>query len=150
MELIIDEKDQLILEVLKENCTLSTSKIAKSTKIPITTVHNRIKKLEKTGVIKGYTIRIDHQKLGMRIVAYILISVDSKILKNLRISQHDLGRKLMNHPCVEESAIVAGGSDLIVKIRVHDIEELDDFVTEQLRNMEGVEKTQTMIVLHEI
>ena len=47
MEPIIDEKDQLILEVLKENSTLSTSKIAKSTKIPITTVHNRIKKLEK-------------------------------------------------------------------------------------------------------
>ena len=51
----MDKKDKTILELLNENSKLTTSQISKKTIIPITTVHNRIKKLEKEGIITGYT-----------------------------------------------------------------------------------------------
>lgn len=146
---ILDEKDRKIIDVLKENSKLSTQQIAKKTSIPITTVHNRIKKLEKEGIIKKYTIVLDNKKIGKPITAYVLVIVDYNTLKKKNISQHQLSAHIKQNPDVEEAAMVTGGTDIILKIRVSDIDSLDDFVTKYLRNVEGVEKTQTMVILHE-
>ena len=147
---IMDEKDERILDVLKENGKLSTQQISKKTSIPITTVHNRIKKLEKDGIIKNYTIVLDNKKIGKAIAAYVQIIVDYKFLKEKKMSQHDLAKKLKQHEFVEEVAMITGGTDIIIKVRVKNIEELDNFVTQYLRNIEGIEKTQTMVILNEI
>ena len=146
----MDEKDEKILKLLKENSKLTTQQIAKKILMPITTVHNRIKKLEKEGIIKRYTIELDNKKIEKNIAAYIHIVVDYRLLKEIKMSQHELARKLKQHELVEEAAMVTGGTDIIIKVRVKDIDELDDFVTKKLRNIDGVEKTQTMIVLNEI
>lgn len=149
MKEILDEKDWRILAVLKENSRLSTQQIAKKTLIPITTVHNRIKKLEKEGIIKGYTVVLDNKRIGRQIAAYILVVVDYTLLKKLKLSQHQLAKKIKENPSVEEVAMVTGGTDIILKVRVADIDTLDEFVTKYLRNVDGVERTQTMVVLHE-
>lgn len=146
----LDEKDLKVLKILKENSKLTTNKISKKTAMPITTVHNRIKKLEKLGVIKEYTIVLDHKKLGKNLSAYILVTVDYKLLKEGGISQYELAKQIKKHDFVEETAMVTGGTDIIVKVRANDIEHLSDFVTKELRNIDGIERTQTMVVLSEI
>ena len=146
----MDEKDEKILKLLRENSKLTTKQIAKKILTPITTVHVRIKKLEKESVIKKYTLELNHKKLGNNISAYILITVDYKSLNEIKVSQHDLVRKLKQYEFVEEAAMVTGGIDIIIKIRVKDVDNLDDFVTKKLRNIEGIEKTQTMVILNEI
>jgi len=145
----MDDKDEKILDVLKENSKLSTQRISKRTSIPITTVHNRMKKLEEDGVIKKYTVVLDHKKIGKPISAYVLINVDYKLLKQIKQTQHELTKKLKLHPAVEEACRITGGTDLIIKTRVKNIDELDDFVTRYLRNVDGVDKTQTMVILNE-
>jgi len=146
---MIDKKDLRILEALKENARFSTQQISRKTLIPITTVHHRIKKLEKSGVIKGYTVLLDNKKLGKELSAYILVTVDYKFLKQINISQHDLTKKLKKHELVEEVDMVTGGTDIILKIRVDDIKQMDEFITKYLRNVEGIERTQTLVILHE-
>lgn len=146
----MDEKDKKILKLLKENSKLTTHQISKKTLIPITTVHNRIKKLGKEGIIKKYTVELDNKKIGKNISAYIHIVVDYRLLKEIKMSQYELAKKLKQHEFVEEAAMVTGGTDIIIKVRVKDIDELDDFVTKKLRNINGIEKTQTMVVLNEI
>ena len=69
----MDDKDYAVLNVLRKNAKLSTKQIAKKTGIPITTVHNRIKKLESSGIIKGYTTILDNKLIG-NVIAFILIS----------------------------------------------------------------------------
>ena len=145
----LDKKDEAILAILKENAKLSTQQIAKRTRIPITTVHNRVKKLEKGGVIKGYTVVLDNKKIGKPLAAFILVTVDYKRLKEMKRSQYELAQQLLRHPAVESSAMITGASDIIIKLRARNIDELNDFVTIYLRNVEGVEKTQTAIVLNE-
>ena len=145
----MDDKDERILEVLKENSKLTTQQISKRVSIPITTVHNRMKKLEKDGVIKKYTAVLDYKKIGKPISAYVLIIVDYKLLKQIKKTQHDLSKKIKQHPSVEEASRVTGGTDIILKTRVKDVEELDEFVTSYLRNVDGVDKTQTMVILNE-
>ena len=146
----MDEKDEKILELLSENSKLTTHQISKKTLIPVTTVHNRIKKLENEGIIKKYSVKLDNKKIGKNIAAYIHIVVDYRLLKEIKMSQYELAKKLKQHALVEEASMVTGGTDIIIKVRVKDIDELDDFVTKKLRNIDGIEKTQTMIILNEV
>ena len=69
----LDKTDLKVIEALKENAKLTTSKISKRFNIPITTVHNRIKKLEREGVIKSYVPVFDHHKLGKYVYAISLL-----------------------------------------------------------------------------
>ena len=149
MTKLLDKNDLKIIEALKENSSLSTQKISKKTNIPITTVHNRIKKLEKEGVIEGYTVKLNNKKIGKTITAYIMITVDYKLLQQLKISQYELARKLKASPAVEDAAMITGAGDIIIKVGVKDIDDLNQFVTIELRNIKGVEKTQTAVVLNE-
>jgi len=146
---MVDKKDLTIIEVLKHNSNFSTQQISKKTNIPITTVHNHIKKLEKGGVIEGYTVKLNNKKIGKPIAAYIMITVDYKLLQQLKISQYDLARKLRANPAAEDATMVTGAVDIIIKVRFKDIDELNQFVTIELRNIKGVEKTQTAVILNE-
>ena len=144
----MDKKDVAILNSLKQNAKYSTNQIAKKTLIPITTVHHRIKKLEKEGIIKGYTVIIDSQKIGKPISAYILVTVDYKLLKQFKLSQQDLVNKIRKLEGIEEAHMVTGGTDIILKVNVESIETLNHLVTERLRNLEAIDKTQTMVILN--
>ena len=145
----MDKKDESILELLKENCRLTTKEMAKKLNSPITTIHNRIKKLENQGIIKGYHAILDNKKIGKPIAAYILATVDYGFLKQTKLSQEQLADKLKSKSEVEEAATVTGGTDILIKVRVSTIEELNEFVTIQLRNIKGIDKTQTMVILSE-
>jgi len=138
----IDEKDFKIMKILRDNAKLTTSRISKLTRIPITTVHNRIKKLKKEGIIKNYTINLDYKKVGKGIKAYILVNYTPGKLK-----QEETAKKVKHIPGIEAVDILAGGTDLLAIARVKDIEELNDLIIRKLREVEGVEKTQTMIRL---
>lgn len=146
----IDEKDQAIISALVNDSSLSTQKIAKKTKIAITTVHNRIQKLRKLGVIKAYTIILDKKKLGKNIFAYILIKVDNKALKLKKMSQEELAKKIKVINLVEEVSIIGGEADIIIRVALEDIEQLNDFIMNKLRALEAIESTKTMIVLKDI
>jgi len=143
----MDEKDERILNVLKENSKLSTQQISKKISIPITTVHHRIKKLEKEGIIKKYTVVLDSKKIGKLISSYILIRVDYRHTKQ---SQLEMAMNLKSKDAVEEVSIVTGSIDMIVKIRVKDIAELNQFVIKYLRMMEGIERTETLVIMSDI
>lgn len=147
---ILDKKDLKILEILKENARASSQEIAKKTLIPITTVHNRIKKLEKQGIIKGYTVLLDNKKLGRIITAYILITMDYRFMKQAGLTQADIAKKIKAYDFVEEVNMVTGTKDIIAKVRVESIEQLDEFLVKYLRNIDGIASTETMVVLSEI
>ncbi|MBU0953484.1 MAG: Lrp/AsnC family transcriptional regulator [Nanoarchaeota archaeon] len=144
---MLDEKSQKILDLLQKNAKLTSRQISKKLLVPITTVHNRIKKMEKEGYIKGYVALIDHRKLGKEILSFILVTVRYYTADGDHISQEDLARTISRLPPVEEIYIVTGGTDIIIKVRVKNIDELNQFVIHDLRNIEGVENSQTMIVL---
>ncbi len=145
----IDDKDWKVIECLKENGRWSVQKISKQTRIPITTVHNRLKKLNREGVIKKYSIVLDYKKVGIPLASYVLITVDYKGLQERELSQYDLAKELLKKKEVESAAMITGLTDIILKIRVANIDELNRFITVDLRNVMGIEKTQTILILNE-
>lgn len=143
----LDEKDGKLLEILAKNCKMSTFEISKKTGMPVTTVHNRIKRLEAAGVITGYSAITDKKKLGKNIVGYVMITVAYHTAPGKPISQVELTKKLASLEEVEEASIVTGETDVILKIRVKDIDDLNNFVIERLRKIEGIRRTRTLIAL---
>ena len=145
----LDDKDNVILKVLKEHAKWSTQQISKNTKIPITTVHNRIRKLESEGIIKGYTTVLDNKIIG-DINSFVLISVMYHMPGGNVINQEELAEKIRANEYVEEVSIITGATDLIAKVRTKTINELNDFVIKYLRSIAGIERTQTLVVLKSI
>src|SRR3989344_7939038 len=145
----MDDKDRRIIECLREHGRWSVQKIAKQTRIPITTVYHRMKRLEKEKVIQRYSVQLDYTKIGLPLATYVLITVDYKALKEISLTQYDLTKKLLGEKEVESASMVTGGTDIILKMRVANVDELNKFITVKLRNVDGIERTQTMIILNE-
>ncbi len=148
MSFIIDEKDKRIIQILKENSNYTTRQIAKKINLPITTIHNRIKKLKREKIIKKFTIELDNKKIDKSFSAIILVSVGI-ILKELKKDQHKLAKEIKYLDEVEQVDIVTGGTDIVVKVRVKNVEEYDNFLLKKFQNISGVDKTQSLVVIHE-
>lgn len=142
----LDDKDYTILNELRDHGRWSTQQISKKTRIPITTVHNRIKKLEAQGIIKGYTTVLDNKLTG-DITSFVLISVMYHLPKGEVINQEELAEKIRKNENVEEVNIITGATDLIAKVRTKTMDELNNFVIRYLRSIPGIERTQTLVVL---
>jgi len=145
----LDEKDRRIIEVLKEDSSLTIREIAKKTKIPITTAHHRIKKLKDKGIIKRFTIELDPRKLSKQFAAIILVSCDYKQLRESKKDQHMLAKEISSLPEVEKVYIVTGGVDIVVRVRVRDVGEFDSFLLKRFQKIIGVDRTQSLIIIHE-
>ncbi len=146
----LDEKDRKILAVLQEHGDYTTRQIAKKTLLPITTIHHRIQKLKREKIIRGYTIAVDPHAVGKSFAAYVLISVNLEFLKQKRKTQYDLAHEISAFPFIEHVDIVSGGTDIVALIRVADVHEFDAVLLRKLQQVEGIEKTQSLIVIHGI
>lgn len=143
---MITGKDRKILEILKDDCKMPSWKMSEKTGIPITTIHNRIKKMERDGTIKGYKAIIDNKKLGKNVQAYVTFSLNP----GPKISEEDIAMRVCKLPEVAECSIITGSSDILLKITTTDIDALNDFVMKNLRTLKGAKSTTTAIVLKEI
>jgi len=141
--LALDEKDLKILEVLQKQGRITLRELARKVGSPVTTVHSRVKRLEKMGVVKAYRAVLSPEKLGLKTLAFVLVSFS----KESGLSQREVARKISEFPEVQEVHIITGEWDIIVKVRVSDVEELGRFVIDKVRAVPGVEKTLTCVVL---
>lgn len=147
----LDEKDRVIIQALLENSKQTTGRLSKKINIPITTIHNRIQKLIKEKVILNYTLNLDYKKLGKPIFAYIGVTVDYQAAgPGKKIRQETVAKEIKKISGVQEVTIMTGGTDILAKVIASDIFELNEVVTEKMRNVQGVDKTQTSIVLLEV
>ena len=146
----MDETNRKIINALEQNSRLSTNDIWKITGIPQTTAYNRIKKLKEEGIIEKFTIKLNKKKIGKGLAAYILCTVSYRPIEGKKLSQIDVAKKVKAMSAVEDVSIVTGEIDLIVKVAVKDVDALNDFIVTKLREIEGIEKTVTCIVLSEV
>jgi len=136
----MDEVDYKILEKLNENARKSYREIARELNISLTTVSNRIKKMEDEKVIERYIPLINQEKIGYDITAAInvkishgkLIEVQERISKDKHVS------------CVYD---ITGDWDSLIIAHFKDRRDLNSFIKGVL-SMEYVEKTNTQIVLN--
>lgn len=145
----MDSKDRKILDVLKNNADLTSRQVAKRTLLPVTTVFNRIKKLKAEGVIKKFTVELDNKKTGRGFMVYLEVNVNLPLLKSKGKSQIDIQKEMRKFDFVERCDIIAGGADLMVVVRVKDVEEYEQILLKKLHLIEGIENTKSLVVISE-
>lgn len=145
----LDLKDRAILDELNENAKQTSQQLSKKLRMPITTIHHRIKRMEKEGIIKGYSLRLDFEKIGKPVSAFVLVTIDSSLPSGVKTDQEKISKILKSHDEVESVSIVTGGSDIFLKVRCSSVAALNKFLIKRLRGIDGVDKTQTLVVLEE-
>jgi len=145
----LDRKDLRLLNLLARNAKLTVSELAEELELPSTTVHNRIKRLEKGKVIRGYKANIDYDHLDKSVAAFVMISVMHMLPNGMKVTQEDIAKHVKDIDGVEEINSLTGLNDIMAKVRVKSVRELNDVVVNSIRQIDGVEKTHTMIVLNQ-
>jgi Lrp/AsnC family leucine-responsive transcriptional regulator len=136
----LDPIDVHILMLLQEHCKMPLAKIGEKVGLSAPAVIERIKKLEDSGVITGYTVTLNARKLGRDITAFIgvLIGHPKAILA--------FEEQIHSRPDVLECHHVTGGYTLLLKVKTENTRTLEELIS-HIRSFEGVERTETMVVL---
>ena len=137
----MDATDKKILSILKENSRESASEIAKRVSLSVPAVTERIRKLEQSGVIEKYTLRINPCELGYNLLVFVLVKIDAS--RNLEAFQDEV-TALAN---VLECHHIAGPSDYLLKVLVKDMQDLETFLSCTTKDLPGVAETQTLFCL---
>jgi len=140
----VDERDRSILAELAKDARQSTSDISRKTGIPRVTVHERIQRMKKNGVIKRFTIERDYALCGRPTTAFVLVGFAPT---HDTTNQRQLAKEIAALDGVYSVHIIAGEWDILVKARAESLEKLGGLVIDRLRKLHGVAKTTTMTVL---
>lgn len=122
------------------DCKLPLAKIGERVGLSAPSIVERVRKLESEGFITGYHAHLDARRLGMDITAFIGVSV----VHPRSISFFET--QLSQLPDVLECHHVTGGYTLLLKVKTHDTQSLERLI-QALRSIEGVERTETSVVL---
>ncbi len=146
----MDEKDEAIIRILERSAKLSSRAIAKRVGLPISTVHRRIKNMEREGVITGYQALIDYEKTKRPISALVLVNLAEVLSGKGHIPKKDIISRLERFPEIDEiTDVQAANFDLTIKARLVSMKELSVFA-EELRSIEGIEEVSVAIITEEI
>ncbi len=137
--MIIDAKDKELLALLSANSRESTAELARKMGISRTTVTSRIARLERIGVITGYTVRFSEEFAEGQIRAHVMIRSDPK-------QASAIFRALRQLPAVRALHTVNGEYDMVAMVSAGSTRELDNTL-DRIGDVSGVEKTVSSIIL---
>jgi Lrp/AsnC family transcriptional regulator, leucine-responsive regulatory protein len=140
-----DIRIQLIKLLKKGYCTPQISSLAKALKIPSTTLHYNIKRLEKEGIIKKYSAVLDHKKAGDEFCTFVLISL---VPDNYGDPEKE-AKEFAKYDEVESVDICTGEWELIIKVRTKSMEEYYNFI-KKVFSKKGIMKTKSLNSLKQI
>ncbi|MHA2390806.1 MAG: Lrp/AsnC family transcriptional regulator [Promethearchaeota archaeon] len=140
-EKTLDEIDKNILRILQENARTSYREIQDKLGISIGTIHNRISKLKTSGVVQGYTLRLNNEKLGYKLTFLIRVNVDGK-------HTEEILEDLKNIPEVCSIFHTTGEQSAALICRFKESEDVHNFIR-QLNKKEHITRTNSNMVLKE-
>ncbi len=135
----MDELDRRILALLQKNARLSYREIARELRVAVGTVYNRVKRMEETGVIRGYTPILDYEKLGFGLTAVIGVKAQGRKIVEIE-------REIAKSDRVMLVYDTTGEYDIFVVAKFRDRADMNSFV-KWLLSLEGVEKTNTSVAM---
>lgn len=132
-------KDRQLIDLLRVNARESVSSLARKLQVARTTVQERIRRLEESGTIAGYTVRLGQTPERPALTAHVLLEVNPKRADGVI-------RELKAIPPIRGVYALSGSFDYLAIVETGSPHEIDE-VVDRMGRVEGVEKTATSIVL---
>jgi Lrp/AsnC family leucine-responsive transcriptional regulator len=140
---VLDKTDLIILNLLQQNARVTVKEIAEKVHLSTTPVHERIKRLENTGVIKQYAALVDHSKVkkGLMVICYVSLKEHSKTAGTKFIKMiHAL-------PEIIECYNISGEFDFMLKVVAENMDTYYDFHVNKLSQSENIGNVQSVFVM---
>ncbi|MCA3574415.1 MAG: Lrp/AsnC family transcriptional regulator [Aestuariivirga sp.] len=135
----VTAKDEELLALLKADSRQPVAALARKLGLSRTTVQDRLKRLEESGVISAYTVRLSREmELGV-IRAFVMLAVEPR-------RQVEVGRALARFPQIETLHTLSGKFDLIAGVKTASSEAMDRLIDE-LGQIPGVTRIETSVIL---
>jgi Lrp/AsnC family transcriptional regulator, regulator for asnA, asnC and gidA len=139
----IDNTDLKILEILIQDAKKPFTEVAKRVHVSQGTVHVRMSKMEEAGIVEKTTLRINYAKLGYDITAFIGIYLEKSALYEKVLA------KLKEIKEITSIHYTTGNYSMFLKIHCRDTNHLKEVLHDKMQQVEGIERTETMISLEE-
>lgn len=137
----MDELDRTLLRALQANSREPVAALARQLGVTRPTVQERMNRLERRGVIRGYTVRLDPDYSRRRVSAFVMISVEPRALAQVATALTKLGD-------LESLHSVSGSYDLVALLNCDTTAELEKNI-DRIGEITGVQRTLTNVVLSE-
>lgn len=135
----VTEKDEELIALLKTNARMPVSELARRLGVSRTTIQDRLRRLEVSGVIAGYGVRLASQGRAEGILAHVELSVEPRMTA-------EVVRTLVRMPQVETLHTVSGKFDLIAQVRALTTDNIDK-VLDDIGIIPGITRTESAIIL---
>lgn len=142
----LDKIDFAILEILQENSKLGMKEIALQIGLTITPTYERIKRLEKSGIIEGYGIRLNKKMVGKGLQVFCMVSLKEHNLDLLE----GFEKKITNLDEVAACYHIAGDYDYVMLIEVADMDEYETFLKQKLASIPSISNVQSSFAMSTI
>jgi Lrp/AsnC family leucine-responsive transcriptional regulator len=139
----LDSVDRRLLTLLAQDARISQRRLARELKMSPPAVGERIARLERSGVIRGYRVDIDWEVLGY-VTAYLAVTAMQGA------DQSDVVKSLDRLPEVEDIVVITGSMDMLARVRVRDHTHLRRFLLEGVWQIDGIQRTETFLALAEM
>ncbi len=141
-----DEKDLSILRILQKDAKLSVRDIAARINLSPTPTHERIKRMEKLGIIKEYTAVLDRKKVnkGMMVICMVALNAHNKKMAGQFIEEVSRLKEVV------EFYNISGDFDFMLKILAPNMDEFHEFFVNKLSEIEGIGQTKSIFVMNSI
>ncbi|UII75670.1 Lrp/AsnC family transcriptional regulator [Flagellimonas sp. HMM57] len=142
----LDEKDKKLVKLLQEDCKKTTKEYADSLELSKTAVYERIRRLERLGIVTKYVALVDKEKVHR----------DFTVLCHVRLVQHTkqnilrFEREILKLDEVSECFHISGDYDYILKINVKNMKEYREFMVAKLTVINNIGSTQSSFTIREV
>jgi len=146
MDLSLDKTDRKILDIVSADARISITELARQVALSKTPVLARLKRLEKQGVIRGYSAQIDPVRLGLDHVAFVEVKLSDTREKALSA----FNAAVAAVPEIEECHMIAGAFDYLLKVRTRDMTRYRIVLGERISSLPHVAHTATHVAMQAV
>ncbi len=139
----IDRFDSRILRALQRDARLTLGTLAEAVSLSPSQCSRRIARLEKEGIIEGHALRLNPEALGLKVTAFIFLSVD----KGRMAAPREAVAELLARDEVIDCHTVTGSHDFILRVVVADLAELSRFLSTTISPMAGIRDIATQVAM---
>ena len=142
----MDKVDRQILELLQQNAKLNYKEMAAKLNMSKTPIYERIKRLEREGVIDKYVAIVNRKKLPTSMIVFCNVQLSEQKLETIEQFEKDISEL----PEVIECYLMGGSSDFLMKVLVKDLEAYHHFSAGKLAALPNVSQIKSLFVLDEV
>ncbi|WP_027210735.1 Lrp/AsnC family transcriptional regulator [Burkholderia sp. WSM2232] len=142
----LDRIDIAILNELQQNARITNAELARAVNLSTTPCFNRVRALEKLGLIKQQVTLLNPEPLGLRINVFIQVSLEKQVTLALRRFEEAIDKR----PEVMECYLMSGDADYLLRVVVPDMPSLERFILEQLTTIPGVANIRSSFALKQV